>query len=257
MEPALRLSPWQRGSAVCRREKPSAGARPHPTATTDALRSDRASHARLQAPRNDLAVRGPGCESWDRRAVIPVISEHRTPSRPTTTPAQMPVIAPSIAKLATIRLARSRPSESSLPINGMVMMALPIWAEATIPLAIKSRTCALQVRFISFDLGWSFDRGVAASQAWRIGPSGRSRAASPATSVEPEAHLYCFEVFTARAVHRATLLPIVRIPRPTRPTPRDLSPDRGRSERSQLGSGSGRSERSQLISVSDGKQMPI
>jgi len=73
-------------------------------------------------------------------AIIPPVSERRMPSRLTTTPAPMPVIAPSVAKVPTTKPARSRPSERSLRINGMVMMALPIWAEATMPLPMSSST---------------------------------------------------------------------------------------------------------------------
>jgi hypothetical protein len=50
------------------------------------------------------------------------------------------MVAPSVAKMATINPARSRPTVRSSRIKGMEMIALPICAEATTPLPMSSIT---------------------------------------------------------------------------------------------------------------------
>jgi len=59
---------------------------------------------------------------------MPPTNVRRTPRRRTTTPAPRPRKAPSVAKVATINPAMSRPIASSLRISGIVMMALPTCA---------------------------------------------------------------------------------------------------------------------------------
>jgi len=60
----LYLSPPERAVVLCVDE--GAGARPHATPVAAAARPGRTAHPRLQAARNDIAVRGTRCEGWDR-----------------------------------------------------------------------------------------------------------------------------------------------------------------------------------------------
>ena len=83
---------------------------------------------------------------------IPPTRHRPAPTRPTTRPAAMPVVAPSVANVATISPARSRPSAKSVRIIGTAMTALPICAAATTPLHMSSSTCSLSRRGVELDV---------------------------------------------------------------------------------------------------------
>src|SRR5882724_11551190 len=102
---------------------------------------------------------------------IPPIKDRPAPNRPTTRPAAMPVVAPSVANVATISPARSRPSARSLRIIGTEMMALPIWAAAATPLPMSSSTCRLPAHAPSSEAPRSIGTVFVASLLWLMEPS--------------------------------------------------------------------------------------